>query len=107
MKTRESASAGYRRALDAYRAVAPTRQEDPDLADAVQWQEQVRRELAAHAFPDVEQDQKDEVPPFLEDVRVQQRQSLEAVRAATILRARAERAERMVPPAAPALRRAG
>ncbi|MGW9454226.1 DciA family protein [Streptomyces sp. NPDC055632] len=107
VKTRETASAGYRRALEAHRAVAPPRQEDPALAAAVERQEQARRELADRAFPDVEQDLEDEVPPSLEDVRAQQRQSAKAVRAAAIQRARAERAGRTVPPAAPALRQAG
>ncbi|MFF5638241.1 DciA family protein [Streptomyces sp. NPDC012825] len=107
VKTRETASAGYRRALEAHRAVAPPRQEDPALAAAVERQEQVRRELAGRAFPDVEQDQEDEAPPALEDVRAQQRQTAEAVRAAAILQARTERAGRTMPPAAPALRQAG
>ncbi|MFC7979840.1 DUF721 domain-containing protein [Streptomyces cinereoruber] len=107
VKTRETASAGYRRALEAHRAVAPPRQEDPALAAAVERQEQVRRELADCVFPNVEQDLEDGVSPALEDVRAQQRQGAEAVRAAAILRARAERAGRTVPPAAPALRQAG
>lgn len=99
MKTRQTAWAGYRRALEAHRAVAPTRQEGPALAAAVVVrQEQVRRELADRVFPDV--GQEDEAPPSLEDVRAQQRQTAEAVRAATVLRARAERAGRPVPPAA-------
>ncbi|MDV9186854.1 hypothetical protein R6L23_01155 [Streptomyces sp. SR27] len=105
MKTRESASAGYRRALAAHRAVAPPRQEDPALAAAVERQEQVRRDLAEQAIPDV--DQEDEAPTSLEDVRAQQRQDAEAVRAAAIQRARNERAGRTVPPIAPALRQAG
>ncbi|MFJ4343130.1 DciA family protein [Streptomyces sp. NPDC088915] len=107
VKTRETASAGYRRALEAHRTVAPPRQEDSALAAAVERQEQARRELADRAFPDIEQDQEDEAPTSLEDVRVQQRQSAEAVRAAAILRARAERAGRTVPPAVPVLRQAG
>ncbi|MEU8653636.1 hypothetical protein [Streptomyces sp. NPDC048737] len=98
MKTRQTASAGYRRALEAHRVVAPTRREGPALAAAVVRQEQVRRELADRVFPDV--GQEDEVPPSLEDVRAQQRQTAEAVRAAAVLRARAERAGRPVPPAA-------
>ncbi|WP_432089112.1 DUF721 domain-containing protein [Streptomyces sp. bgisy095] len=106
VKTRETASAGYRRALEAHRAVTPPRQDDPALAAAVERQKQVRRELAATVFPDAEQGLEDEVLPSLEDVRVQ-RQSAEAVRAAAILRARAERAGRTVPPAAPVLRQAG
>ncbi len=107
VKTRESASAGYHRALAAHRAVAPPRQEDPALTAAVVRQEQVRRELAATAFPDVEQDQENEVPTSLEDVRAQQRQAAEAVRAAAIRRARAERAGQGGTTRAPALRQAG
>ncbi|MFF3775742.1 DUF721 domain-containing protein [Streptomyces sp. NPDC002232] len=107
VKTRETASAGYRRALEAHRAVAPPRQEDSALAAAVERQEHVRRELAATVFPDAEQDLEGEVPPSLEDVRAQQRQSAEAVRTAAIQRARTERAGRTVPPAVPVLRQAG
>ncbi|MFB7449915.1 DUF721 domain-containing protein [Streptomyces sp. NPDC056194] len=91
VKTGESASAGYHRALAAHRAVAPLRQEDPALAAAVVRQEQARHDLAAHVFPDIDQDQEDEAPTSLEDVRVKQRQAAEAVRAAAIRRARAER----------------
>ncbi|MGW9453978.1 DUF721 domain-containing protein [Streptomyces sp. NPDC055632] len=107
VKTRESASAGYHRALEAHRAVAPPRQENPALAAAVERQEQVRRELAATAFPDVEQDQEDEVPTSLEDVRAQQRQVAEAVRAAAIRRARTERSGQTGVDGAPTLRKVG
>ncbi|WP_435611056.1 DUF721 domain-containing protein [Streptomyces sp. C10-9-1] len=106
-RTRESASDGYHRALAAHRAVAPPRQEDSALAAAVVRQEQVRRELAATAFPDIEQDQEDEVPTSLEDVRAQQRQAAEAVRAAAIRRARAERAGQADATRSPTLRQAG
>ncbi|MEF9886929.1 hypothetical protein [Streptomyces sp. P9-A4] len=47
------------------------------------------------------------MPTSLEDICDQQRQANEAVRVAAILRARAERAGRPVPAAAPALRQAG
>lgn len=50
VKTRETASAGYRRALEVHRAVAPPRQGDPALATAVERQGQARRELADRAF---------------------------------------------------------
>ncbi|MFF9425595.1 DciA family protein [Streptomyces sp. NPDC014746] len=92
VKTRESASAGYRRALAAHRAVAPPCQEGPALTSAVVRQEQIRRELAATAFPDVEQDQESEVPMSLEDARAHQSQTVEAVSASAICRAHAERA---------------
>ncbi|MGA5498749.1 DUF721 domain-containing protein [Streptomyces cinereoruber] len=104
VKTRETASAGYRRALEAHRAVALPRQEDPVLAAAVERQGQVRRELVARTFPNAEEDQEDETPTLLEEIRAQQRQANENTRIAAILRARAGRT---VPPAAPALRQAG
>ncbi|MER5312314.1 DUF721 domain-containing protein [Streptomyces sp. NPDC002773] len=107
VKTRETASAGYRRALAAHHAVAPPRQQDPALAAAVVRQEQVRRELAATVFPGVEQDQEDEVPTSLEDVRAQQRQAAEAVRAAAIRRARTERSGQTNVDGAPTLRKVG
>ncbi|MEU2549602.1 hypothetical protein ABZ618_29940 [Streptomyces roseolus] len=106
MKTRESASAGYHRALAGHRAVAPPRREDPALAAAVERQEQARRELADRVFPDVEDGREDAAPTSLRDIRAQQHQAAEAVRAAAIQRARAERAGRPVPPAAPVLRQA-
>jgi hypothetical protein len=55
VKTRETASAGHHRALEAHRGVAPLRQEAPALAAAVVRQEQARRGLAEQVFPDVEQ----------------------------------------------------
>ncbi|WP_143664649.1 hypothetical protein [Streptomyces sp. NRRL B-24572] len=94
MKTRETASAGYHRTPSAHHAVAAPRQEDPALAAAVLQQEQARGALAALIFPGVEQDQEDEAPTSLEDVRAQQRQAAEAVRAAAIQRAYADRARR-------------
>ncbi|MGW3060597.1 hypothetical protein ACWC98_32350 [Streptomyces goshikiensis] len=69
-------------------------------------QEQVRRELAATAFPDVDQDQESEVPTALEDARAQQRQTADAVHAAAIRRARGERAGQTGAPRSPALRQA-
>ncbi|MFC9399131.1 hypothetical protein ACFTWS_39325 [Streptomyces sp. NPDC057027] len=107
VKTRETASVGYHHALAAHRAVAPPRQEDPALTAAVVRQEQARRDLAEQVFPDIEQDQENKTPTSIEDVRAQQRQDAEAVRAAAILRARAERAGLPAEAAAPALRQAG
>ncbi|WP_033210460.1 DUF721 domain-containing protein [Streptomyces bikiniensis] len=107
VKTRETASAGYRRALEAHRAVTPPRQEDPVLATAVGRQEQVRLGLGARMFPHAEEGHEDEVVASLEDVCVQQRQANENTRIAAILRARAERAGRAVSLAAPVLRQAG
>lgn len=107
VKTRRARRLYYHRALAAHRAVVSPRQEDPALAAAVVRQEEVRRELAATVFPDIEQDQEDEVPTSLEDVRAQQRQAAEAVRAAAIRRARAERAGQTGTPDVPVLRQVG
>ncbi|MEW1699428.1 hypothetical protein [Streptomyces sp. NPDC091278] len=104
MKTREMASAGFRRVLALHHEVWQPFQQDPALAAAVGRQEQVRLDLAARTFPDAEEDQQDETPTSLEEIRAQQRQASDATRIAAILRARAGRT---VPPAAPALRQAG
>ncbi|GGZ19552.1 DUF721 domain-containing protein [Streptomyces nitrosporeus] len=92
----ETASAGYRRALAAHHAVATPHQEAPALATAVARQEQVRRDLAERAFPDVEQDQEDKPPPSLDKVRDQQRRAAEVVRMTAIRRVRVERIEQGV-----------
>ncbi|MFG3552164.1 hypothetical protein [Streptomyces sp. NPDC047725] len=67
------------------------------------------RELSRRAFPesDVEQDQEDEVPTLLENVRAQQRQAAEAVRPAAIRRARAECAGQAGATSSPVLHQAG
>ncbi|MEU6621896.1 DUF721 domain-containing protein [Streptomyces litmocidini] len=107
VKTRETASEGYRHALAAHHAAYTPFQQDPALAAAVGRQEQVRRNLATTVFPQPEDDQEDEAPTSLEDVRAQQRQTNETIRIAAILRARAERAGRPMPTTPPALRQAG
>ncbi|MET9725459.1 DciA family protein [Streptomyces zaomyceticus] len=109
MKTRETASAGFRRTLAAHHTAWTPFQQDPALAAAVGRQEQFRRDLAAQVFPDLVQDQKqeDEAPTSWEGIRAQQRQINEAVRITAILRARAERAGRPTVAAAPALCQAG
>ncbi len=73
-------------------------QQDPALAAAVDRQEQVRLGLGARAFPDTDEDQEDQTPTSLEEIRAQQRQANDATRIAAILRARAERAGRPVSP---------
>ncbi|MER5966832.1 hypothetical protein [Streptomyces sp. NPDC002057] len=103
VKTRETASVGYRRAPEAHRAVAAPRQEDPALAAVVLRQEQARRDLTAIVFPGIEQNQEGAAPQSLEDICAQQRQANDAVRIAAILRAQAERAGRPLPTTAPAL----
>ncbi|MFI9297543.1 DciA family protein [Streptomyces gardneri] len=106
VKTRETASEGFRRTLAAHHTAWTPFQQDPALAAAVGRQEQLRRDLAATVFPYPEQDQGDEAPTSLEDVRAQQRQANEAVRIAAILRARAERAGQPMTAPAPVLRQA-
>ncbi|MFC7924911.1 DciA family protein [Streptomyces cinereoruber] len=107
VKTRETASEGFRRVLALHHEAWTPFQQDPALAAAVGRQEQVRLDLGARAFPDAGEDQEDEVVASLEETRAQQRQANEATRIAAILRARAERAGRTVAPAVPALRQAG
>ncbi|WP_432089116.1 DciA family protein [Streptomyces sp. bgisy095] len=107
VKTREMASEGFRRVLALHHEAWTPFQQDPALAAAVERQEQVRLDLGARAFPDTDEDQEDEVVTSLEETRAQQRQANEATRIAAILKARAERAGRTVPPAVPALRQAG
>ncbi|MFB7031532.1 MULTISPECIES: DciA family protein [unclassified Streptomyces] len=106
VKTRETASEGFRRVLALHHEAWQPFRQDPALAAAVGRQEQVRLDLGARMFPDVEEDQEDEVAS-LEEIRAQQRQANDATRIAAILRARAERTGRTVPPATPALRQAG
>ncbi|MFE5514148.1 DciA family protein [Streptomyces sp. NPDC056529] len=107
VKTRETASEGFRRVLALHHEAWTPFQQDPALAAAVGRQEQVRLDLGARAFTDVEEDQEDQVPTSLEEIRARQRQANDATRIAAILRARAERAGRTVPPALPVLRQAG
>ncbi|MFC7933265.1 DciA family protein [Streptomyces cinereoruber] len=104
VKTRETASEGFRRVLALHHEAWTPFRQDPALASAVGRQEQVRLDLGARAFPDAGEDQ---APTSLEEIRAQQRQANDATRIAAILRARAERAGRAVPPAAPVLRQAG
>lgn len=106
MKTRETASVGYHRALAAHRAVAAPCQEDPALAVTVR-QEQARRDLTTRVFCDVEQDQEDEAPAWLEDARTQPHWDAEAVRAAAIRRVRVGCDGKAGAVGVPVLRRAG
>jgi Dna[CI] antecedent, DciA len=51
VRTRENASAGYRRALAAHRQAVPPRRAAPDITAVLQRQAQAMRELSARAFP--------------------------------------------------------
>ncbi|MDX2565048.1 DciA family protein [Streptomyces sp. TX20-6-3] len=107
VKTRETASEGFRRVLALHHASYMPFQQDPALAAAVGRQEQFRRDLGTRMFPDIEDNQEDETPTSLEEIRAQQRQDNENIRIAAILRARAERAGQPVPALRPALRQTG
>ncbi|MBP5904599.1 DUF721 domain-containing protein [Streptomyces scabiei] len=92
VKTRESASEGYRQALAAHQSVAPARRVDLGIAQAVERQNRAMRELSRRAFP--EPVSSEEQPAPLDAVRVQRRRESEATRALALRRARAERAAR-------------
>ncbi|WP_075694090.1 DUF721 domain-containing protein [Streptomyces acidiscabies] len=92
VKTRESASEGYRQALAAHQSVAPARRVDLGIAQAVERQNRAMRELSRRAFP--EPVSSEEQPAPLDAVRVQHRRESEATRALALRRARAERAAR-------------
>ncbi|MEU4729615.1 DciA family protein [Streptomyces sp. NPDC023588] len=87
VKTRETASAGYRRALAAHQEAAPPRQVDPAIAEAVERQTKVMRQLGRRAFPE-----PDVVPSPIEAARAERRRHIEAVQAAAVRRARADKA---------------
>ncbi|MER8235804.1 hypothetical protein [Streptomyces sp. NPDC094049] len=107
MKTRETASTGFRHVFALHHEAWIPFQQDPALDTAVIRQEQVRLDLGTRMFSGTEDDQADEKPTSPEEIRARQRQANDAVRVTAILRARAERAERTVRPAAPILRQAG
>ncbi|MFJ5098971.1 DciA family protein [Streptomyces sp. NPDC088557] len=100
VKTRETASEGFRQTLAAHRASYTPFQQDPALAAAVTRQGQARRDLGTRSYPDTEDGQDHGTPEADSDPRAQQRQTNEATRAAAILLARADRARRTAPPSA-------
>ncbi|MFD3931738.1 DciA family protein [Streptomyces sp. NPDC058614] len=93
VKTRETASGGYRQALAAHEAVAPERRVDPGIAEAVERQTRAMRELSRRAFPESEVPADDQSAPIAA-ARVLRRRECEATRARALRRARAERAAR-------------
>ncbi|MEU5109735.1 hypothetical protein AB0H07_47155 [Streptomyces sp. NPDC021354] len=92
VRTLETASGGYRRALAAHQEVAPPRRVDPAIAEAVERQTAAMRALSARAFP--ETDVPDEQPAPIEAARAQRRRQAAATEAAALRRARAEKAEK-------------
>ncbi|WP_329391473.1 DciA family protein (plasmid) [Streptomyces sp. NBC_01351] len=91
VRTRETASAGYRRALEAHQQVHTQRQADPAIAAAVERQNRVLREANPRAFPDPESN-PDGGPDTIEDARAERRRQAAATEAAARRRARAEKA---------------
>ncbi|MFF9569894.1 DciA family protein [Streptomyces sp. NPDC014685] len=89
VRTRETASPGYRRALAAHQEAAPPRRADPAIADAVERQTAALRELSRRAFPDTDIVPAD-APAPIEQALVQRRRQAAATEAAALGRARAE-----------------
>ncbi|MEU6009551.1 DciA family protein [Streptomyces sp. NPDC047453] len=89
VKTRDTASLGYRQALAAHQAAAPARRVDPGIAEAVERQTRAMRELSRRAFP--EQD-PDGGAALLEETRTKGRRAAEASHSRALRRAQAERA---------------
>ncbi|MFE4577425.1 DciA family protein [Streptomyces chartreusis] len=93
VKTRETASLGYRQAIAAHQAIAPERRVDPGIAQAVERQTRAMRKLSRHAFPEPEAS-SDEQPAPIGAARVQRRRESDAIHALALRRAREERAAR-------------
>ncbi|MHB9863466.1 DciA family protein [Streptomyces sp. YIM S03343] len=77
VKTSESASDGYQRALAAHRQAATARLADPLVAEAVERQTRAMRELGARAFPEL-----DHVPAPIAAAVAQRRRQASTSRAA-------------------------
>lgn len=90
VKTRETASAGYRQALAAHQSAAPVSRVDPGIAEAVERQTCRMRELSRRAFPEL----PDDAPAAIETARAERRRQAAATEAAARRRARQERASR-------------
>ncbi|KUN75363.1 DciA family protein [Streptomyces griseoruber] len=93
VKTRETASPGYKEALAAHQAVVSPSRIDPSIAEAVERQTRAMRQLSRRAFPE-SQTPSDDQPALIEAARFQRRRESEATRALALQRARSERAAR-------------
>ncbi|MGW6706863.1 DciA family protein [Streptomyces sp. NPDC054956] len=91
VRTRETACEGYHRALAAHQEAAPPRRVDPGIAEAVERQSAVMRELSRRAFPEPDV-AADDAPAPIDQARAQRRRQAAATEAAALRRARAERA---------------
>ncbi|MGW2583600.1 DciA family protein [Streptomyces virginiae] len=91
VRTRETAVAGYHRALEAHQQAHTQRRPDTAIAAAVERQNRVLREASRRAFPESEA-ARDDQPAPLDAALAQRRRDAEAVRQSALHRARAERA---------------
>lgn len=98
LRTRETASDGYRRALAAHQEAAPPSRVDPHIAGAVERQTAAMRELSRRAFPEPDT-VPDDAPALIEQARAERRRAADASHTAALRRARAERAGTTVPSA--------
>ncbi|MFJ2249194.1 DUF721 domain-containing protein [Streptomyces sp. NPDC087862] len=87
-RTGETACGGYRRALEAHRAVAQPSRVDPGIAQAVERQTAALRELSRSAFPEPPA-VPNNAPAPIEQARAQHRHQAAATEAAALRRARA------------------
>ncbi|MFE6904114.1 DciA family protein [Streptomyces sp. NPDC057717] len=91
VRTRETASDGYRRALAAHQEAAPPSRVDPAIAEAVERQTAAMRELSRRAFPEPDA-VPDGAPAPIEQARTKRRRQAAVSHAAALRRARAEKA---------------
>ncbi|MFJ8546291.1 DciA family protein [Streptomyces sp. NPDC093586] len=81
VRTRETASDGYRRALAAHQAVAPPSRIDPSIAEVVEWQTAAMRALSLRAFPEPEA-MADDQPAPIEQAHTERQRQADVSRAA-------------------------
>lgn len=90
VKTRETASAGYKEALAVHQAVASSPRTDLSIAEAAERQTRAMRQLSRRAFPEPEASSGNQ-SALIEAARLQRRRESEATRVLALRRARAER----------------
>ncbi|GHD76249.1 hypothetical protein GCM10010317_092310 [Streptomyces mirabilis] len=93
VKTRETASDGYRRALEAYLRTAQPHREDPAIAEAVERKTRALRELSDRAFGDEQRAAAASEATPIEDAQAERRRTAAAAHAMAVCRAREERAK--------------
>ncbi|MCX5097480.1 hypothetical protein OOK36_54465 [Streptomyces sp. NBC_00365] len=93
-KTRETASDGYRRALEAHLRTAPPHREDPAIAEAVERQTRALRALRERAFGDEQRAVAAAGATPVEDAQAERRRTAAAGHTMAVRRAREERAKR-------------